>query len=248
MGGAMSSIVISGDTSGSVTLHAPAAAGTTTLTLPTTTDTLVGKATVDTLTNKTLVAPALGTPVSGDLTNCTGIPLSWTQIGATQTASASAFIDFTSVFDTTYSLYVARITDLLPTTDDRNLQIQFYQSTLQTGSSYDFHEAIQFSSSPSNTYISVTGENSAVIKLNEGQGNLATDNSSMLIWFANPSSATTHKRIWWQGAFENLTPTMSGVVGSGAFNGSTAAVDGFRLFYEASSTIASGTATIYGVS
>jgi hypothetical protein len=66
-------LVFPGSTSGTATLKAAAAAGTPTLTLPTTTDTLVGKATVDTLTNKTLVAPALGTPVSGNLTNCTGV-------------------------------------------------------------------------------------------------------------------------------------------------------------------------------
>ena len=51
---------------------------TGTLTLPTSTDTLVGRATTDTLTNKTLTSPtlttpALGTPASGILTNCTGV-------------------------------------------------------------------------------------------------------------------------------------------------------------------------------
>jgi stress response protein SCP2 len=46
------------------------------ITFPDATDTLVGKATTDTLTNKTLTSPTLttpvlGTPTSGTLTNCT---------------------------------------------------------------------------------------------------------------------------------------------------------------------------------
>ena len=83
----MSSIVVAGDTSGSVTLQAPAVAGSTVLTLPVATDTLVGKATTDVLTNKTLgsglVAGASlltsGTAVastSGTSIDFTGIP-SW---------------------------------------------------------------------------------------------------------------------------------------------------------------------------
>ena len=53
----MSSVVISGDTSGSVTLAAPAVAGSPTLTLPTTTGTVlastaVSSSTTNTVTNK----------------------------------------------------------------------------------------------------------------------------------------------------------------------------------------------------
>ena len=77
----MSSIIVAGDTSGSITLLAPTVAGTGTLTLPVATDTLVGKATTDTLTNKTLTSPtltsptlttpALGTVASGVISACT---------------------------------------------------------------------------------------------------------------------------------------------------------------------------------
>ena len=69
----MASLIVAGNTSGAFTISAPLVAGSGVLTLPTGTDTLVGKATTDTLTNKTLVAPALGTPASGVLTNCTGV-------------------------------------------------------------------------------------------------------------------------------------------------------------------------------
>ena len=61
------------------TLTAPiisSISNTGTLTLPTSTDTIVGRATTDTLTNKTLTSPTLttpvlGTPSSGNLTSCT---------------------------------------------------------------------------------------------------------------------------------------------------------------------------------
>jgi hypothetical protein len=56
------SLGFSGSTSGTTTVQASAVAGTNTLTLPaTTSDTLVGKATTDTLTNKTLTSPTINT-------------------------------------------------------------------------------------------------------------------------------------------------------------------------------------------
>jgi hypothetical protein len=55
----MSSVNIAGDVSGAISIAAPSAAGSGTLTLPVATDTLIGKATTDTLTNKTLTTPVI---------------------------------------------------------------------------------------------------------------------------------------------------------------------------------------------
>ena len=58
----VTSLGFSGSTSGTTTVQASAVAGTNTLTLPaTTSDTLVGKATTDILTNKTLTTPTINT-------------------------------------------------------------------------------------------------------------------------------------------------------------------------------------------
>jgi hypothetical protein len=83
----MSQVIISGNVSGSCTLTAPDVAGASVLTLPVATETLVGKATTDVLTNKTLGAGLVagasiltsGTAVastSGTSIDFTGIP-SW---------------------------------------------------------------------------------------------------------------------------------------------------------------------------
>ena len=55
----MSSVVIAGNTSGSITISAPDISGSNTLTLPAVTDTIAGIAATQTLTNKTLTAPTI---------------------------------------------------------------------------------------------------------------------------------------------------------------------------------------------
>jgi hypothetical protein len=130
----MASLILSGSTSGSVTLSSPAVSGTTTLTLPTTTDTLVGKTTTDTLTNKTLTSPAIdGTPTGvGVLTSSTA-----------QATTSGTSKDFTSI-----PSWVKRVTVIFDSTSlsgGASILVQIgsgsvttsgYVSSSTTGSSY----------------------------------------------------------------------------------------------------------------
>ena len=130
----MADIILAGSTSGSITVSSPAISGTNTLTLPAVTDTLVGLAATQTLTNKTvtapvlsgtvtgtytlggtptLTAPALGTPASGDLKNCAGSVRAWVSFSDTPTILESRNVS--SITDNGVGDYTLNFTTALTT-------------------------------------------------------------------------------------------------------------------------------------
>ena len=90
---------VSSATTGKRTILSAAHTNDRTITLPDATTTLVGTDATQTLSNKTFVSPALGTPASGVLTNATGLPLSTgvtgnlpvTNLNSGTSASATTF-------------------------------------------------------------------------------------------------------------------------------------------------------------
>ena len=81
----MSSVIISGDTSGAITLAAPAVAGTTTLTLPATTGTVLNDATV-------------------------GVCRAWVNFNGTGTVAIRASFNVTSITDSGVGTYIVNFT------------------------------------------------------------------------------------------------------------------------------------------
>lgn len=96
----VASFGFSGSTSGTTTLQATAVAGTNTLTLPpTSNDTLVGRATSDTLTNKILTSPTINTatiatPTITGGTNATSVLISPEERTTVSATAATGTINF----------------------------------------------------------------------------------------------------------------------------------------------------------
>lgn len=83
----MASIVISGDTSGTVTLQAPATSGSTILTLPSTSGTVITTSTGQVLTNPTITNYTESVVAIGTVTTASTINLT---LGTVQTATLTA--------------------------------------------------------------------------------------------------------------------------------------------------------------
>lgn len=129
------------DTLTNKTLTAPVIAtisNSGTITLPTGTRTLVARDTADTLTNKTLTAPVmtapvLGTPASGTLTNCTGLPVAGL-VGVTASAAELNILDNATV-STTELNYVDGVTGPIQTQLDERKPLTG-TGNAQTGTAY----------------------------------------------------------------------------------------------------------------
>jgi len=266
----MSSLVISGDTSGSVTLQAPAVSGTTILTLPATSGTVITTASGTAATATNIAGGVAGAVpyqsgagatgfsaagTSGQLLQSNGVsaPTWITPSGSgltllsTVTASNSATVDIESTFNSTYDSYLIVFSNAAPSADTNNIRVLLkINGTYQT-SGYNYHAARPDNTSAS--YSAQTGNATDMINLMGGnvQDSRATvpgSTSDMHIRINAPTSTATIKSISWNGSM--VGTTNSPLFGSGQFVTSFQALTGVRFFY-ASGNILTGVFRLYGL-
>ena len=160
----MSSVVIAGDTSGSVTIAAPAIAGTTVITLPATTGTLISS------------GGALGTPSSGTLTSCTGLPMTTGVTGTLPIANGG-----TNSTATAYCSLTTNISGTLPVANGGT------GVTTSTGSG-----AVVLGTSPTLTTPVINGFTGDTSVINIGSGQVYKDASGNVgIGTSSPTNKLT---------------------------------------------------------
>jgi hypothetical protein len=166
------------------------------------------------------------------------------------TASASATLDFTTWYSSTYDDYLIKLINIIPATAETELMLRL---STDGGSSYAAtgYEYVGIANSTGNVGISSTGIQSTSdthIKLFTLIGNTESYGVSGAIEFPDPGSTTVKKSV----NFGPLSaPLKSGATlrryttsGSG-FYGSTSAVNAFRILFS-SGNITSGTVRVYG--
>ena len=200
---------------------------------------------------------ALNLANNNSLANITALPSSISggamTLLATQTASGSASLSFTSGIDDTYDKYVFKIINMHPASDDAILQ---FNLSADTGSNYNvtktstFFEALHLEDGSESSLSYVTGRDIAqgtgFADLTQGvdDGNSADGCGTLQIF--SPSSTTFVKHFIFSGNIKgNGTKCQSTYVAG--YGNTTSAVDAIQFKFS-SGNIDSGVIKLYGIS
>lgn len=162
---------------------------------------------------------------------------------STQTASASATIDFTSLITSTYDDYVVIFDGVIPVTGGTSL---YFRTSSNNGSSYDAG-ANNYAWGQSGTLGSGAGATEIDLGIGGAPSNNAAVGIAGTLRLYNLNSATVYKRAVWDISYGSATGSASFVsyAGAGA-RISTAAVNAIRFLMQGGN-ISTGTFKLYGI-
>ena len=172
---------------------------------------------------------------------------------ATETASSSSTISFTSGIDSTYKEYVFRFYDIHPATNDTELQVGFrdgstaYDATKTT----TYFNALHYEDDSSTSLAYVTGHDQAqstsFLKIiTTGLGNDNDQSCVGELHLFDPASTTFVKNFYSRGTAAHQEDLTQDVYVAGYIN-TTTAIDGVQ-FKMSSGNIDSGVIKLYGIS
>jgi hypothetical protein len=171
--------------------------------------------------------------------------LSWALIQS-QAASASAQLDFeTGLDDTLYDAFELRLSNLVPDTDQVQLQLQ-----VKVGGSYQTTGYLAGIFAVTSAASTAAGSSTAAILVNRasdagGVGNASGENISGVARFSNPEGTTDLMMVEVQSAHRRADAAGESAFGGGFYN-TAGAVTGIRVKFD-SGNIASGRVSLYGL-
>jgi len=171
---------------------------------------------------------------------------------ATETASSSATISFTSNIDSTYKEYIFKFYDIHPATNDTELQVGFrdgstdYDATKTT----TYFNALHYEDDSSTSLAYVTGHDQAqstsFLKIiTTGLGNDNDQSCVGELHLFDPASTTFVKNFYSRGTAAHQEDLTQDVYVAGYIN-TTTAIDGVQ-FKMSSGNIDAGVIKMYGV-
>lgn len=172
--------------------------------------------------------------------------LGWNLIG-TQSASASATVDFTTGLTSTYNHYVITFTNVVPATDDVFLHMRVSQAGVFNSGASSYQWARMGLAAGDSSAGVDSDQSDSQIDIAGGVGNATGESLSGQLFFANPASTTRALNFVWSATWINASGFITLTQGTGSTSGiSLAAIDGIR-FFASSGNISSGEFALYGV-